>query len=545
MINPYLPQPASLRCRQIIIDPEAVTIMVETMTPAAACPVCGRQSGRIHSQYARSLADLPWQGQIVRWCLRVRKFFCDMPTCTRRIFTERLPDVATPYARKTARLNKALTCIAFACGGEGGSCLAGRLGMPTSPDTLLRRIRRASPPVSSSLHAVGVDDWALRRGQRYGTLLCDLERHCPVDVLNGREAKTLATWLQQHPGIQVITRDRASCYSQGASTGAPQAIQVADRFHLMQNLRQALIRLLEHRYRETRLAARDVAAVRQTCDTDSNVVEPPKRPREHRLPRGPTLREVRRARRLQRYDQVIELHHQGVSQRTIAKRLGINRETVGRYIRAGQFPERTPRKYASKTGPFTDYLRKRWAEGCHNAVQLAQELRAQGFRGSYHSVRRRVAHWRCTASEGLSGRPSPVPPAVHPPSARRLAGLLLKVPGELDDQDRIFVDALFQRCPEVADAAPLARDFATMLRQLQGNRLDTWIQRAWDRSIPRELRTFATGLKSDYEAVKAALTTRWSNAQLEGQVNRLKLIKRQMYGRAKLDLLRQRVLHAG
>jgi len=537
MINPHLPQPASLRCRQIMIDPDVVTIVVEMITPAAACPICGRPSMRVHSRYARTLADLPWQGRIVHWCLQARKFFCDTLACPRRIFTERLAGIAEVYGRKTARLDEALTCIAFACGGESGTRLARRLGMSTSPDTLLRRIRRAPAPVSSSIHVLGVDDWALRRGQRYGTLLCDLERHCPVDVLNGREANTLATWLQRHPEIQVITRDRASCYSEGALTGAPQAIQVADRFHLMQNLRQALVRMLEHRYREARLVTRDVTTTGQVSDTNPNVAEPVKRTRRHRLPRGPTLQEVRRACRLERYDQVIELHHQGVSQRTIAKRMGINRETVGRYIRAGQFPERAPRKYGSKTDPFTDYLRKRWEEGCHNAVQLSQELKAQGFRGSYYSVRRRVAHWRRTVSGESSGCPSPVPPFTHPPSTRRLARLLLKDSGDLDDRDRPFVEALFRRCPEVAAAAALARDFATMVRQLQGNLLDTWIQRAWGQAIARELRGFATSLRSDYKAVKAALTTRWSNAQLEGQVNRLKLIKRQMYGRAKPDLM--------
>jgi transposase len=224
--------------------------------------------------------------------------------------------------------------------------------------------------------------------------------------------------------------------------------------------------------------------------------------------------------------------------------LGINRETVGRYIRAGQFPERAPRKYASKTDPFIDYLRKRWQEGCRNAAQLTKELKAQGFCGSYLSVRRRVAHWRRTPSGEPPGRSS-APPVVHPPSARRLAGLLLKDSCDIDERDRSFVEALCRRCPEVAAAAGLARGFTMMVRQLQGDLLDTWIQRAWSQAIPRELKRFATGLKSDYEAVKAALTTHWSNAQLEGQVNRLKLIKRQMYGRAKLDLLRQRVLHMG
>lgn len=545
MINPHLPQPASLRCHKIIIEPEAVTIVVETMMPTGFCPICRQPSRRIHSRYTRTLADLPWQGRLVRWRLEVRKFFCGKADCPRRIFTERLPDVADTYARQTIRLNGALTSIAFACGGEGGSRLAYGLQMPISPDTLLRRIRRAPRPASCALHAVGVDDWALRRGQRYGTLLCDLERHCPVDVLDGRNADTVAAWLQQHPDIQVITRDRATCYSEGASAGAPQAIQVADRFHLMQNLRQALTRMLERHHKEVHLAARDVAATPQTHDASADTAKPARRARKHRLPRGPTLQEVRRARRLERFTQVIELHQQGISQRAIAKQLAIHRETVGKYIRTGQVPERAPRQHASKTDPHIDYLRKRWKDGCRNAALLFEELKTQGFRGSYCGVRRRIAPWRREEEAGPSGAHSMASPAVRPPSARRLAGLLRRDIGDLDDQDRRLVEALLRRCPEVSAAAILARDFATMVRQLRGGLLDSWIRQAWDKSAPRELRRFATSLKSDYAAVKAALTTRWSNAQLEGQVNRLKLIKRQMYGRAKLDLLRQRVLHIG
>jgi transposase len=545
MLNPLLPEAVPLRCRHIRIQPDLVTVVVETTGPKAACPICGQPSRRLHSRYTRTLGDLPWQGRVVRWSLVARKFFCDRAGCPRQIFTERLPEVTAPYARKTGRLEHALTELAFACGGEPGARLAWQLGMPVSADTLLRRIRRSSAPTQSVLRVLGVDDWAVRRGQRYGTILCDLEQHRPIDLLNDREAETLAAWLRGHPEIRLITRDRASFYIEGASKGAPQAVQVADRFHLMQNLRQALVRMLEHRYRHVAAVARHVSEARRSAVHPPSVVEPPKRSRTHRLPRGPTMRDIRRARRLERYQQVIELHRQGVSQRAIAKRVGVNRETVGRYIHAGRFPERTPRKYASRTDPFTDYLHKRWKEGCHNAAQLARELETQGFVGSYCSVRRRVAHWDPAESSRFQGSVSPVPPAVHPPSSRRLAWLLLKESGDLDDQDRVFVEALCQRCPEVAVAAKLAREFGDMAHDRQGHALDDWIQRAWDRAIPRELRAFATGLRSDYDAVKAAMTTDWSNGQVEGQVNRLKLIKRQMYGRAKFDLLRQRVLHMG
>lgn len=542
MVNPLLPDAKAFCCCHVRIEPDHVTIMLSRTTAQSVCPLCGSASVRVHSRYRRTLADLPWQGSAVRWCLQARKFFCDTPTCQRRIFTERFPEVAAAYARGTVRLDAALSRIAFSCGGEGGSRLAEQLGMPTSPDTLLRRIRRAPPPDSSPLHVLGVDDWAVRRGQRYGTLLCDLQRHCPVDLLDDREAETLATWLRTHPEIQIITRDRASCYANGASAGAPQAVQVADRFHLMQNLRHALVRMLERRYREIRSVARDVAASRQPPNPDTNAGAAPACKREHRLPRSPPLREVRRTRRLERYQQVVELHRQGVSQRVIGKRLGIHRETVGRYIRAGQFPERAKRKYASKTDRFTVYLRKRWEEGCRNAAQLARELEAQGFTGSYCSVRRRLAHRRHAEPREHMTVP---PPAVHPTSAGRLAWLLLTQSTDRDDQDQMFIEALFERCPEVAIAAELAQEFTAMVRERKGQGLDSWIQRAWSTATPREIRVFATGLKSDYAAVKAGLTTEWSNGQLEGQVNRLKLIKRQMYGRAKFDLLRQRVLYVG
>ena len=257
------------------------------------------------------------------------------------------------------------------------------------------------------------------------------------------------------------------------------------------------------------------------------------------------MQEARRARRLTRYQKVIELHQQGVSDRAIAKHLGINRDTVARYVQAGQLPERALRKYASRTDPHSDYLHKRWNEGCRNAAQLHRELTDQGCTVSYCSVRRRVAHWDHYGSGDSSGDSPMRPPVIAPPSAKRLAWSLLKDGADLEERERLLIEALFRRCTELAAATSLVHEFASMLRQRRGDALDDWIQRAWDQDIPRELRAFATGLKSDYDAVKAALSTDWSNGQVEGQVNRLKLIKRQMYGRAKFDLLRQRVLHTG
>ncbi len=539
MVNPHLPQPATLRCLQIMVEPDVVTIAVESLATYGVCPLCARRSVRQHSRYTRRLGDLPWQGRSVRLLLLSHKFFCDVPSCSRRIFTERLPDVTRSYARNTDRLTDTFASIAFVCGGEAGSRLAQRLGMTVSADTLLRTIRRTRIPVASTFRILGVDDWAMRKGLRYGTLICDHEQHRPIDLLDDREPETLAAWLHEHPEVEVITRDRAHCYAKGASAGAPQAMQVADRFHLMQNLRQAMVRMLDHRHPQLKLAMRD--AVGRDPPTKPCDAEIPMGSRTNPLPRRPTHRDVRRNRRLEKYEQVMELHHKGMSNRMIARQLDINRATVGRYIRTGEFPERASRKYASKTDRFADHLERRWQEGCHNAAQLFRELETIGFKGSYCSVRRCVAHWDRSNGSSTTVRL----PNVQPPSVRRSACLLLKNPSDMDNQDRAFTEALLERCSEIHAATQLAREFAAMVRDEGGGTLNSWIQRAWHPAVPREIRTFATGLKSDFDAVNAGLTTAWSNGLLEGQVNRLKLIKRQMYGRANFDLLRKRVLYAG
>lgn len=241
MIHPLLSDPGRVRCVQVQITPELIVIQVQSVAMTATCPHCSARCARVHSRYRRTLTDLPWQGRPVRLVLELRKFFCDSSDCLRRIFAERLP-LALVRARKTARLNQALVGIGFACGGEGGARLAERLGMPTSPDTLLRRIRRTVLAEQVVPRVLGVDDWALRKGQRYGTILCDLEQRLPLELLSERSAETLSAWLTAHPGVELISRDRGGSYAQGAASGAPAARQIADRFHLLQNVRELGVR---------------------------------------------------------------------------------------------------------------------------------------------------------------------------------------------------------------------------------------------------------------------------------------------------------------
>ena len=343
LLSCLLPDSTSLHPVSWHIDPDQATAALSLISqqPAPECPLCHVAARRLHSRYERTLADLSWAGWTVRLELGVRKLFCDNPDCVRRIFTERLPGVVAPWARRTLRLGKRLTAVAVALGGSAGARLSRELGIPASRNTLLRLIRAAPLPVCPTPTVLGVDDWAFRKGHTYGTVLIDLERRQRVTLLPDREADTLATWLEEHPGVEVVARDRAGAYAEGARRGAPQAEQVADRFHLVQNLAAVL---------ETVFTAHvaDLRTVEQaTLDADLGQAVRP----------GPSHREApkqakadeRRERRLAKYQQVWALHRDGWTGEAIARHLGLSRRTVIRYLRHETFPERQGRSNAGRS----------------------------------------------------------------------------------------------------------------------------------------------------------------------------------------------------
>jgi transposase len=327
---------------------------------SSACPACGTFSSRVHSRYLRKLRDLPWEKLSVVVILETRKFFCSEASCRRTIFTEQLPRTVARYSRHIFRLAEALNWITLAAGGQAGSRLAQRLGLLASGSTLRRQVRRRIRTKSAHVPRVlGSDDWAWRKGHRYGTILCDLEKHRVIDLLPDREADTVAAWLKQHPGVEIISRDRGGIYAEAARRAAPQAIQVADRWHLLSNMSEALrIALESHRRVMTEVSK---ASSNETTTEVSNLTEP-----DHR----PSIKKQTRQRRYDLYRQVRGLLDASVSQSDVARQLDISLRTVQRWVRVGAFPERTPRHYPHSAEPYDDYLNQRLREGCRNVTQL-------------------------------------------------------------------------------------------------------------------------------------------------------------------------------
>jgi transposase len=534
------PHLAGLRIERTLVLDGVIHVEARRDMKTARCPSCGRRSRRVHSRYTRRITDEPLGVRHVVVHLRVRRFLCRNTTCPRRTFAEQAPVLAPRYARRSALLTGTLQHIGVALGGRPGARLSGSLRRPVSRTTLLRLVRGLPLPEAPPVRVLGVDDWARKRGCTYGTILIDQERHTVVDLLPERTATALAAWLRAHPGVEIIARDRAGAYADGARRGAPGATQVADRWHILVNLREALERLLARKHAAVRAAADEVLAVPSPAPPTADGPTLPVPGAADHTTRAHCDQQERRARRYQRFEAVQALHRQGVGVHQIARTLGIGRNTVRRFLRAEGFPERQPRRPGRTfLTPYEPYLRERWDAGCHNIAALWREVRARGYAGGYSALYAHLVRWR--DQDGSTARsPSSSPRRF---SVRQATWLLLRDPDELAPVERAYLDALGQRCPEADGAGRLARSFVTLVRDRDQTALAPWAEAAELSDLP-ELRGFAAGLRRDWAAVTAGLELPWSSGQTEGQVNRLKLLKRQMFGRAGFDLLRRRLLLA-
>ncbi|MEU6164811.1 ISL3 family transposase [Streptomyces tanashiensis] len=495
-----------------------VEVVARGREAGAACPDCGRFSDRVHDRYQRRLKDLPLADQSFAIRLTVRRFICGSADCPRRTFAEPFSRLADPHARFTHRLNHTLERVGLALAGRAGARLAAHLGFGAGRMTLLRRVMALPDPSFTTPRVLGVDDFAIRRGQTYSTVLTSVEDHRVVDVLPTREAGPLAAWLIRHPGVEIICRDRAGAYAEGARRGAPNALQVADRFHLWQGLGRAV---------ETCVAAhRDCLRNPSPSGMLPEVI--PGRPRDDSEPVGRRAERKKAAHAL-----VHELLAQGHSRRAIARHLSWGLNTVRRYANAARWQDtiRENRPRPSRLDPYKPYLERRFAEGCTSVTHLHGELVADNAPVTYQMVRSHIAT--------LRGTPASAP--ARPPTVRQVTGWLTRHPTTLNEEDRAGLKEVLARCPALDNAAAHVRDFGEMLTDRLGATLPTWID-AVDASQLPGLTGFALHLLRDLDAVMAGLTLDWSSGSIEGAVNRIKKIKRQLYGRAGFELLRKMIL---
>jgi transposase len=546
LLSQLLRAPVGSRIVRADLDGETLTLGIVTTTSHSTCPSCRRESWRIHSRYSRSLAEEPIFGHRVRLQITLRRFFCQDELCPRRIFVEPLHGFAARYARTTTRLTRTHLAIGSALGGQAGAVLAEKLAVPTSPDTLLRRVKGAESRSSQLPRFVGIDDWAWRKGQRYGTIVVDLETSQLIDLLPDRNAATVQVWLAAHPGVELVSRDRASSYSRAATEAAPQAQQVADRWHLLKNVREAIERLLERHLPIVTEALKpsdpDPRKAEASPDQEPSPTLKPIPEETLNSPRKAAAH-AKRSRRVERFQQVQELYHQGTPIRQIARDLAISRRTVRHYLARVEYPEWRRRRRRSEMDDHHEWIDSQVADGKLNAAELQRELAGRGIRLSYATVRRSLTERLGRAGKSRPRANAAKPRPDRPPSPRQLSFDWIRRPEKRTSEAQLRLDKIRSASPELTAALDLADEFKSLIRKQSSGTLKQWLLRA-EASPCSEIRRFAEGIRQDESAVNAAITLAWSNGPVEGHVNRLKLIKRQMFGRAGFDLLKARVLNA-
>ena len=534
------PQLAGLDVHRVEDTGDAVVVSASCTASPACCPGCGSVSARVHGGYSRTVADGAAGGRPVLVLLRVLRFLCTDLSCPRATFAVQADGLTSRYCRRSVPLTAMLTGFGLELAGRAGARLAGRLGIAVHPSTVLRLVMALpDPDVTSAPEVTGVDDFALRKGHVYGTVLVDMGTGDVADLLPDREAATVEAWLKAHPGAAVICRDRAGAYAEGARAGAPGAVQVADRWHLWHNLAE-YAQKTAGRHRGCLLAASHAAPAGDDREGEAPSRESCPEPGGQVPPDG-FLDVCGRERRLvtrtrERYAGIRARLDDGQSLSAISRATGLDRGTVQRFARARSVDELLVRAVTRETklDEFKPYLCRRWNEGARDASVLHAELRRQGWNGSAQAVRRYLAPFRKT-----DAKPGP-PPAA--PKTRQVTRLLLTRPDHLQPGEQAQLADIRAQCPHLDSLAGHVTAFAEMMTGLTGDTgLDAWLT-AVEADDQPELRSFATGIRKDKEAVINGLTLPYSSGRVEGTVNKIKMIKRQMYGRAGFPLLRKRVM---
>ena len=468
------------------------------ISASSTCPDCHQPTTCIHGRYPRTLADLPWATAPIELRLIVRRFRCRTCTCRRQTFAERLPQVAPLSARTTTRLATTQAHTGLALGGAAGARHLHRHGIPVSRNTLLRRVRSVSLPQGPAPVIIGIDDWAWRKGQRYGTIIVDLERGCPIDILEDRTAETVATWLHAHPDIQVVARARAEAYAAGIRQGVPEATPVADRFHLLKNVAAALQEVFSVHHRE--IAHLDHVPQNPSSTPDDTAVTVPMAS-PVATSRAQQQIAHNRAKRVVEYEQAHALHQHGWTMTAIATPMGRHHRTVKKYLAASTFPERPPRRRPpSILDPYKASLLERWHAGCRSAKELYHEMQAQGFPGHYSNVAAYISRFRPPQGRITRRRKSESPATIvevdKPLIPSQATWLVMRREAKLNNDEKSQLARLQAQEGAIAEAIELTQDFAELVRQRQPDQLETWLERATASGL-QAFKSFANGLRAD------------------------------------------------
>lgn len=506
--------PSGFIVEHTAVGVDRVTVSVRSVATDCACPACGSHSKRVQSRYWRCAADLPFGGRRVDLRVLVRRFWCDAVLCGRHIFAERFAEgVLAPWSRRTGRLDHIVHHLGLALGGRPAANFAERLMVPVSNDTLLRVVRRRARTPQDALTVIGIDDFAWRRNHRYGTIVCDLERRRTVTLLPDREPATSEAWLRHHPSISIVARDRGGGYGEAATKALPDAMQVADRWHLMENASRAFLDAVRKSMRQIRTA---IGATVINLEL---------------LTSAERLQYEGYLRREETNGAILALSKDGIPIKQIVKRTGLARDTVRRIIRGQRFDVFRSRQ--SSLEAELPWLDAQWEAGKRNASALWRSMRARGFRGSL----RVVSEW---ATRRRRAEKVDAVSLARVPSARTLARLMTTGRDNLSKAETITIAAVEDGLPQLVKARDIIADFQQMIRTKAVAQMTRWIDRAADSLVA----SFSSGVRKDEAAVRAAIISPWSNGQTEGQITKLKLVKRQMYGRGKIDLLQARLIGA-
>jgi transposase len=517
-------------------------LSVRSTEPSAACTKCGAVSKRIHSSYLRYVRDTPIGLFIVWLRIKVRRFRCENPKCEWKTFAEQFPELVACRRRRTTRLLVQLSQICLALGGAAGARLAGKLAMTVSGSTLLRLLHKMEAPLPEEPHVIGLDDWAFRKGRNYGTIIVNHESGKPIDLLPDRDSETVQEWLGKYPTIEVVTRDRSGEYRDAINIALPAAVQVADRWHLLKNLGKAIQRYFSRHRKSVRQLIVEAVATGEFHPTDLNVTE-----KYRRYAPGPSRQSLHEARQEERealFAAVKARHAEGVYTTDIADEFDLSRQIVSEWVNSESLSPDGRGRFKRKCliDDHVPYLRQRIAAGCTNKSQLWREITEQGFTGSRTIVGKWVRQNYSTNGE-IAEELSASKVEVTIPSSRELAWLFARHTDELEEDEKQLLEVLM-RDAELAELRQAAHEFMHMVRNGLHEEWASWLKNSCASAI-EELKNFAEVLKRDGAAVYEAIRQTWSNGPTEGHVNRLKFLKRQMYGRASFELLHLRVLLTG